>query len=123
MALPGLAEQDSAWLSGVWRPGTGSAQGGSQAPASAQGASQVASQFSDIDWRTSPEGVAGKAYASCGESLGGHLTAAVKEKIGKGEYVDIFSLSKKAPSRIVAALSKFQPPRGHRRSAGRRAPQ
>lgn len=34
----------------------------------------------------------GKAYAGSGEPLGGHLTAAVREKIGKGEYVGIFSL-------------------------------
>lgn len=48
-----LAGQDGQWLSGVWCPATGPAQGNSQ----------QASQHSDIAWNAFLEGASGKVYA------------------------------------------------------------
>lgn len=78
----GLIGQESAWISRVWHPGIGVAQG----------ASQLALQRSSLDWDAFPEGVSQKAYMESAEPLGSLLKAALKVKIGKGEYVDVFSV-------------------------------
>lgn len=52
----------------------------------------MSAQYTDVDWSAFLERAAGKAHWGCGEPLGGHLTALVRKKNGKGQYVDIFSL-------------------------------
>lgn len=57
-------------------------------------AKQLALKCGDFYWNAFPEGASGTgtAYTGGAETLGHHLTAKGKKKIGKGEHVDVFSL-------------------------------
>lgn len=80
---PGGSGQDGAWLSGVWRQDTGGKQHESQ-PSGAGG-----DPF--------PVEASARTYLGPSEPLGSHLSEATRERICKGEFVDLFTLLYREP--------------------------